>query len=37
MNTCILCGTDIEESFCYECDNQAQDMGMDYDSLVGSL
>jgi len=37
MNTCILCGTDIEKSFCYECDNQASDMGYDYDALIGCI
>lgn len=29
-NTCMLCGTEIEDGFCYECDNQAQEMGLDY-------
>lgn len=31
---CILCGTEIEENFCIECDNTAQDLGFDYISLT---
>jgi len=34
---CILCGTDIENNFCYECDSQASDMGYDYDALIGCI
>lgn len=31
---CILCGTEIAEQFCYECDDTAQEMGLDYISLI---
>ena len=34
MDTCIFCGTDIQDNFCYECDDTAQDMGLDYQSLI---
>ena len=37
MSNCILCGTEIEENFCYECDDTAQDMGFDYETLIGGL
>ena len=37
MSDCILCGTEIEENFCYECDAQAQIMGLDYESLIGAI
>ena len=37
MNNCILCGTEIEEDYCFECDNQAQDMGLDYIELTEAL
>lgn len=37
MDQCILCGTEIEDGFCYECDNQAESMGLDYNSLIGSI
>jgi len=34
---CILCGTEIEENYCYECDTTAQDMGLYYDDLIEYL
>lgn len=37
METCILCGTEIEDGYCAECDTTASDMGLDYDELVGSM
>jgi hypothetical protein len=30
---CIFCGTEIEENFCYECDDTAMEMGLDYTTL----
>lgn len=30
---CIICGTEIEDNFCYECDFTAQEMGLNYESL----
>jgi hypothetical protein len=37
MTTCILCGTEVNEDFCYECDDTALDMGLDYQELVDSF
>lgn len=37
MNECILCGTEIEDNFCYECDETANDMGLDYNELKESF
>ncbi len=33
MDNCILCGTEIEDNFCYECDETANDLGLDYENL----
>lgn len=34
---CILCGTEIEDNYCIECDSTASDMGLYYDDLVEYL
>lgn len=34
---CILCGTEVEDGFCYECDSQAESMGLDYQTLIESI
>lgn len=30
MSECIFCGTEIEDDFCVECSDTADDMGLDY-------
>jgi len=37
MNTCIFCGTEIENDYCVECDDTAYDLGLDYQELKGSF
>jgi len=37
MSDCILCGTEIEDDFCYECDYTARELGFDYISLTEAL
>lgn len=37
MNECIFCGTDIMEDYCVECDDTANDMGLDYQELKESF
>lgn len=34
---CILCGTEIDDDYCVECDTTANDMGFSYDELVEYL
>ena len=34
---CILCGTEIEDNYCYECDETANDLGLDYNDLINSI
>ena len=34
VENCILCGTEIQDRFCFECDDTAQEMGLDYNSLT---
>jgi hypothetical protein len=31
---CIFCGTDIEDNYCYECEDTCNDMGLDYNDLM---
>ena len=33
MEDCIFCGTEIEDGYCYECDETCQEMGLDYNEL----
>lgn len=37
LDNCIFCGTDIEEGFCYECDETAAELGLAYEDLVELL
>lgn len=30
---CIFCGTEIENDYCIECNETANDMGLNYDDL----
>ena len=30
---CIFCGTEIEDNFCIECNDTAEDLGLDYNEL----
>lgn len=36
--TCIFCGTEVgDDNYCYECDETANDMGLDYNELKESF
>lgn len=37
MDNCIFCGTEIEDNFCYECDETANDLGLDYENLRDTI
>ena len=37
MATCILCGTEIDDDYCIECDMTANDMGYDYNEIIGGF
>lgn len=30
---CVFCGTEIEDDFCIECSDTADDLGLDYEDL----
>lgn len=34
---CIFCGTEIDDSFCVECSDTCDDLGLDYSEMVNVL
>lgn len=37
MTDCMFCGTEIEDGYCYECSDTADELGLDLNELMEAL